>query len=78
MKSILLLFYLLVSLHAQTPPCPDNCVCRKLSEKPGSGLKVKCGGVPSLKVTSFKELNLTDIQSEIVHLYDTFKLFICN
>lgn len=48
--------------------CPEKCVCRKIAEN-SNGLKVKCGGLPQVKLTSIKEIDFKAIKSDIVQLY---------
>lgn len=48
--------------------CPEKCVCRKVNDN-GSLLKVKCGGLPQVKLTSIKELNFDNIKYDVVQLY---------
>lgn len=48
--------------------CPEKCVCRKVNDN-GSLLKVKCGGLPQVKLTSIKELNFDSIKYDVVQLY---------
>lgn len=48
--------------------CPEKCVCRKVNDN-GSQLKVKCGGLPQVKLTSIKEINFDIIRYDVVQLY---------
>lgn len=54
--------------------CPEKCVCRKVNDN-GSLLKVKCGGLPQVKLTSIKELNFDNIKYDVVQLYVHYCIF---
>lgn len=47
--------------------CPDKCLCRKISDASNS-LKVKCGGMPQMKLTSVKDVDFNSIKLDIAHL----------
>ncbi|XP_059618129.1 adhesion G protein-coupled receptor A3 [Phlebotomus argentipes] len=54
-----------------TAGCPEKCTCsnKKLPDSDLDGLRVKCVGSPGGKISTFKEINLGDInQAEITHL----------
>lgn len=70
-KFSILLFTLLiyngVVFMEDTNNCPEKCNCRKIAEN-SNGLKVKCGGLPQVKLTSVKEIDFNAIKSDIVQL----------
>lgn len=47
--------------------CPEKCVCRKIIEN-ADGLKVKCGGLPTVKLNNIKDVDFGPIKDNIVHL----------
>ncbi|XP_055709737.1 adhesion G protein-coupled receptor A3 [Phlebotomus papatasi] len=70
---LFILIYLLNGLlhQANGLGCPEKCTCsnKKLPESDLDGLRVKCVGSPGAKISTFKEINLSDInQAEITHL----------
>lgn len=70
-KFSILLFTLLIYnglvYMDDTNNCPEKCVCRKIAET-STGLKVKCGGLPQVKLNSIKEIDFSPIKSDIVQL----------
>lgn len=47
--------------------CPEKCLCRRISDT-SLGLKVKCGGMPQIKMTSVKDVDFAPIKVDVVHL----------
>lgn len=62
---LLFLFYNGVLLMENN--CPEKCVCRKISDN-SNGLKVKCGGMPQVRLASMKDVEFNNIKLDIVHL----------
>lgn len=62
----LLLFYCNGLAFAEIN-CPEKCVCRKIVEN-ADGLKVKCGGVPAVKLNSIKDVDFSPIKDNVVQL----------
>lgn len=54
--------------------CPDKCVCRKVNDN-GSQLKVKCGGLPQVKLTTIKDINFDNIKYDVVQLYVCLRFY---
>lgn len=65
--SLLLLFLFYNGVLLMDSNCPEKCICRKISDN-SSGLKVKCGGMPQVRMTSMKDVDFTHIKLDIVHL----------
>lgn len=47
--------------------CPEKCVCRKINEN-STGLKLKCGGLATTKLTNIKNINFGSIASQVIQL----------
>lgn len=49
--------------------CPEKCVCRKIENAENAdGLKVKCGGLPAVKLNSIKDVDFSSIKDNVVQL----------
>lgn len=47
--------------------CPEKCECRRIIEN-ASALKVKCGGLPQVKLTNIKDVDFSAIKDDVVQL----------
>lgn len=64
---ILLLFYCNGRSFTAEINCPEKCVCRKIVEN-AEMLKVKCGGLPAVKLSSIKDIDFSPIKDYVVQL----------
>lgn len=62
----LCLFYCNVPAFAENY-CPEKCVCRKIVEN-ADGLKVKCGGLPAVKLNSIKDVDFSSVKDNVMQL----------